>query len=185
MSNQSEAEIQRRKTREALTMPLRQLTANLLRIAKGGGKPVELMRQLLGCAAAIQAYIEAHGALPSAGEIQNILDCDAAWREYRPWIEERRKEAGQIFEQGEETEREHAMALIRRGALHAVASMLVNQLPQQNRGEQDITDGIEIWNEARVTRAASYRINKIRAQELVEMLGKGRKRVQKMKAPGK
>jgi hypothetical protein len=46
VSNQSDEETRRRETRDGLTWPLRELTAKLMRIANGAGKPVELMRQL-------------------------------------------------------------------------------------------------------------------------------------------
>ena len=84
VSSQSEAEMQRRETRENLAHPLRVLTANLLRIANGAGQPWLLMKQLEACTAAISAYVEAHGALPSETDFHAILDCDAVWREFRP-----------------------------------------------------------------------------------------------------
>jgi hypothetical protein len=46
VSDQSEEDMRRRDTRGGLVWPLRELTANLLRIANGAGKAVELMRQL-------------------------------------------------------------------------------------------------------------------------------------------
>jgi hypothetical protein len=52
VSAQSEADIRRRKAREALTWPLRELTANLLRIAKRGGRPSDLFNQMAACSAA-------------------------------------------------------------------------------------------------------------------------------------
>jgi hypothetical protein len=49
ISSQSEAEICRRETGERLTYPLRQLTANLLRITRGAGKSYLLGNQLADC----------------------------------------------------------------------------------------------------------------------------------------
>jgi hypothetical protein len=86
ISSQSEAEIRRRETRERLTYPLRELTANLLRITRGAGKSYLLGNQLADCIQAFKDYIDAHGALPSEAEINEILDYEGAWEEARPWI---------------------------------------------------------------------------------------------------
>ena len=84
VSNQSDDDMRRREARDALVWPLRELTANLLRIANGAGKPVALMKQLRACHEALRAYAEAHSnALPSDYDIQQILDCDLAWEEIR------------------------------------------------------------------------------------------------------
>ena len=55
VSDQSEADMRRRETREALVWPLRDLTANLLRITKGAGKPWELMKPARGMSRGIAA----------------------------------------------------------------------------------------------------------------------------------
>jgi hypothetical protein len=150
VSDQSAADLRRRETREALVWPLRELTANLLRIAKRGGRPVSLVKQMSDCLGALKEYADAHGALPSEQEIHDILDCDLAWEHHRPWIKERRKEMVEAFGRVEDdsTERERAMKLVRKGALQAVASMLLGQIPQVSRGESDIYEGMRLIKEA-------------------------------------
>jgi hypothetical protein len=131
------SELERRQRRNKLTYTLRALTANLLRIANGAGRPGDLATQLAACTAAIDAYDDIQGTLPSEDHFQSILDYEAAWRDYHPGT----KDA--------ETERERAMSQIRKGALQMVASMLLDQGAQQRRGEKDIYDGIRLMNEVR------------------------------------
>jgi hypothetical protein len=77
---QSEAEICRRETRERLTYPLRQLTANLLRITRGAGKSYLLGNRLADCIQAFKDCIDAHGALPSEVESFELrLDNGEPW----------------------------------------------------------------------------------------------------------
>jgi hypothetical protein len=137
VSNQSEAEIRRLKAREALTLPWRTLAANILRIANGAGRPADLMKQLTRCTNAMQAYLEAHGRMPPEQLIRDILDCDRAFRGYRPWVEERR------------TKISEGMQLVRRGALQVVASMLLDQLTLQHKAEYDIHSGAGMLQEAK------------------------------------
>jgi hypothetical protein len=131
ISSQSEAEICRRETRERLTYPLRQLTANLLRITRGAGKSYLLGNQLADCIQAFKDYIDAHGALPSEAEVHEILDYEAAWKDYRPWIKENPARPSETSE----TEIELAIRQISQGVLQRVASMLLDQNTQVSVGE--------------------------------------------------
>jgi hypothetical protein len=168
VSSQSDDDIRRKQAREELVRPLRELTANLLRAAKGGGKPHYLPRQLNACLTAFAAYAEAHGTLPPAHEIFEILDPDKAFHDARPWIDENRKAMRQIAEEeAGETEREIAIGRIRRGALQAVASMLLDQLPQIRMGEHDIYEGIRQLEDARA-RNAAYNANPKRAKRTLD-----------------
>lgn len=172
VSEQSDADIQRSRTREALAWPLRRLTANIMRIAKQGGRPVELLLQMEACCKALREYADAHGCLPDAQLIQDILDCDLAWREHRPWIEERKAEVANLDDNGDSGfyEREEAMRMIRRGALQAVASMLVDQLPQQRMGENDIHSGIRLMETAQA-KSRAYFANPKRVRSTLSKLG--------------
>ena len=169
---QSTADLRRRETGEALLWSLRELAANLLRMAKRGGRPVYLVRQMSDCLAALKEYADAHGALPSEQEIDDILDCDLAWEKYRPWIKERRQEVagafGRVDDDGS-SEREEAMKLIRKGALQVTASMLLDQRPQVSMGEFDIHAGIRLLREAQLKVRATY-ISKDEALAALEKL---------------
>jgi hypothetical protein len=171
VSSQSDDEIRRKRAHDDLVWPLRELTANLLRAAKGGGKPHHLPKQLTACLKAFADCAEAHGALPAAHEIFEILDPDKAFHDARPWIDESRKATRKIAE-GEtgQTEREIAIGRIRRGALQAAASMLLDQLPQLRMGEQDIYEGIRLLGDARAKNAAYYSNSKRAKSTLDETL---------------
>jgi hypothetical protein len=171
VSSQSDDDIRRKRAREELVWPLRELTANLLRVAKGGGKPHYLPKQLNECLKAFGAYAEVHGTLPPAHEIFEILDPDNAFRDARPWVDENRKAMGEIADGDTgETEREIAIGRIRRGALQAVASMLLDQLPQISMGEHDIYEGIRQLEDARAKNNAYYSNPKRAKRSLDETL---------------
>jgi hypothetical protein len=159
VSEQSTADLRRHEAREALLWPLRELAANLLRIAKRGGRPVYLVRQMSDCLAALKEYADAHGALPSEQEIHDILDCGLAWEQHRPWIKERRADIAAAFGRVDNdswSDREEAMKLIRKGALQVSASMLLDQLPQVSMGESDIHAGIRLLREAQLKARATH-----------------------------
>jgi hypothetical protein len=128
------------------------------------------------CLTALKEYADAHGALPSEQEIHDILDCDLAWKQFRPWIKERREEVAEAFGRVDDDslwEREQAMKLIRKGALQVTASMLLDQGPQVSMGESDISAGIRLLQEARA-RARATRIGQDEFVATLEKL-KGRK----------
>jgi hypothetical protein len=150
VSEQSEEEIRRRRAREALVFPLRELAANILRIAKQGGRPHDLPRQLEACHNAIREYAEAHGTLPPAQEVQDILDGDRAFEDQRPHLKKYRAENGPRDE-------EIAMALIRRGALQVTASLLLDQPMQVGMGEKEIEAGIRLREEWKDRRRRIFR----------------------------
>lgn len=151
VSSQTEADIKRRETAEALTLPLRELAANVMRLAKHGGHPLRLLPQLEACLGVLQNYVAAHRYLPDTQLIHDIFDCDLALTQHRPWLAERRREMAEFTGERDtaSSDREEAMQLIRHGALQVAASMLVNQLPQQRMGEQDISTGIRLMQQAR------------------------------------
>lgn len=140
VSDQSESDVRKHEDEEALKSALRALTANLLRICRGGGK-AELGRQLTGCIRAFQDYYESHGHYPVHATIQQILDPDAAMKEHRPWIDQNEDDLARWADDGT-LERERAFQQIRNGALQVDASMLLNQITQERRGETEMADGI-------------------------------------------
>jgi hypothetical protein len=150
VSSRSGEEIRRLKARNRVALPLRQLAANLMRVANGAGKPTAIVRQLSDCLVALREYCEAHQAAPTSEEFYEILRHESVWREHRPWIEQRRQDAREL-DPGDtsEDEREEAMQEIRRGALQMVAAMLLNQTPQRSSGEHRIAMAIRNIEEIR------------------------------------
>jgi hypothetical protein len=187
VSDQSEDDIRRRDTRRGLVWPLRELAANILRIVNGAGKPWELSDQFRACHDAIREYVEAHDALPPDYEVQEILDCDRAWHRIRPGAEERRAEEPKLekWQDDSEIEREIALRLIRKGALQMVASRLLQQIPQQGRGEQDLHNGMRMLERANEQRRKSQAKRKTTYEEaLAYAQARADKRTRKKKPPG-
>ena len=179
VSEQSEEEIRRRKTREALAPRLRVLAANMLRVVRGAGKPLELLRQMEACSAAIRDYAEAHGCLPSVQLFNQMLDCESTWREYRPWIEEDRKKFEAEWAASGETDRKDAIRKIRNASLQATASMLLDQSTQLSVAENDMCAGVDMFEKARSAIIRRYKnVTVDEALEIVRELkgpSKGRK----------
>jgi hypothetical protein len=109
---------------------------------------VELMLQTTAVIEALQAYVDAHGCLPSEHEIHDLLNCESAWLETRPWIEERKAAFKDERVESGHFESELALETIRKGALQMTASMLLDQIPQKAAGEQEITRGVDLINRA-------------------------------------
>jgi hypothetical protein len=153
VSEQSAEEMRWIAAHTALVPRLRDLAANVLRIVKGAGKPLELLRQMESCSAAIREYGAAHGYVPSYAVMHEILNCEAAWHEYRPWIKKGSTAAERDLE---ETERALAIRRIRDASLQVAASMLVDQMTLHTRAEHDIYEGVRMLEEARASRRGRY-----------------------------
>src|SRR5262245_54650182 len=69
----SETEIKRERAAAILRASLRELTANLMRIVRGAGKPYDVGEQLVAALSAFKDYREAVGEWPSQYEISEAL----------------------------------------------------------------------------------------------------------------
>src|SRR4051812_22530158 len=74
ISSNSEKDIAKRRALEDVRANLLQLTANLLRIARGAGKGYDVAPQVLDLLKAFTDYRTAAGHLPSDWEISRMLD---------------------------------------------------------------------------------------------------------------
>lgn len=165
ISDQSEEELRRAETErrrqqalESLKYALRTLTANLMRIARGAGKPLEIMAQMVAVADAMREYHDAGGPPIAAEQIHTMLDCERAWSEHRPWIDK----ADRAPRNPSEDLRAEAMRQIRDGALQVAASMLVDQLTHVRRGRDGILAGVRMLEEARELRAGDDAVGRRR-----------------------
>lgn len=115
----SEQEIKQQRAAARLKGPLRDLAANLLRIARGAGKPDLLQDQMARAFTAIDDYRSAVGYAPSDGEFHEALrfETDSA---------------------GDQLD--HGMKRMRSGALRSVASMLLGQSLQASHGDNEMWD---------------------------------------------
>lgn len=148
VSEQSNAEIRRRRALDQLTPALRQLTANLMRITRGAGHPERLASEMVACLEAMQAHQEAIGYGPPSEEIRAVLDPDEAQKEFRPWAGGSDADKAR-WEADGSLGIEDAIREIRRASLQMTASMLVNQLTHVRKGEGDIFDAIRRLEAAR------------------------------------
>jgi hypothetical protein len=154
VSEQSTENIRRKKARDALVPKLRGLAANVLRIVKGTGKPLELLRQMESCSAAIREYAAAHDHVPGHELMHQILNCETTRDEFRPWVKESRKALAPL--DAEETGREIAIRKIRDACLQLAASILLDQLTQCSKAESDLYEGVLILDGARKRARRNY-----------------------------
>ncbi len=76
VSENSEAEFARTRYEAEIRWALRNLTANLIRITRGAGKPYEIVRQVDELARALRGYHDALGHWPRSDELENALAFD-------------------------------------------------------------------------------------------------------------
>lgn len=128
VAENSESDIKRRQARDEVVWPLTELTANLLRVTRGAGKPYEIGRQAVALINAMQNHWDVVGQYPSSDELTVALDIDPS-REFL--------EGG-----GEEFYEEvHAQQQVIRGALQIAASRLLSQRTQESAGERELREG--------------------------------------------
>src|SRR5689334_22292916 len=117
-------ELEKARAESELGWPTRELASNLLRIARGAGKPELLPQQIIDLSGAIL-------------EIHKTARAWAIWSA----IEDTLQSA--IPDSFEAPEHEDCRSAIVRGSLQYVASRLVYQNAQEAAGIREIGDGIE------------------------------------------
>lgn len=117
---------------------LRELAANIIRVVRGAGKPDEISGQCVAVLKAVQTYRDAAGHWPASHEISEALSIS---RDYFTDV------------YNDAWEREDARDTIVRGALQVVASRLVGQNTQEQRGRSEMTDGLLRLERIRAERA--------------------------------
>lgn len=148
VSERSEAEIRTYEAHAVVKHALRRLAANIMRVTRGAGSSAELGTQMVACIRALDAYRDAAGHGVSSWDLNQMLDPEAAYKEYRPWIKVNPEDEARWDEDGT-TDRDLAEQDIRRASLQVVASMLLNQNPQQSQGEHDFNEGVRRLEAAR------------------------------------
>jgi hypothetical protein len=138
----SESEIRRRRAAENVEWPLRDLTANLIRVVRGAGKPYAIRDQLAAVLTAMSDYRDAAGRWPSSDELANMVAMQ------RPqWLETTSSEI---------RAEDWAKSRIIRGALQMTASELLGQRTQEAAGESEMYDGINQIEDLRTKRRAEW-----------------------------
>lgn len=121
---------------ERLTWALRELTANLLRIVRGAGKPHDIVTHLDAVVETIARYRDIVGRWPLPDQISEALSIE-------------RDEEWQQRLMGPRLDRFYAEQQIIRGVLQHVAGRLLGQTTHQSVGENELYDGIRALEEAR------------------------------------
>lgn len=153
VSERTEGQIQAHEALIDLKQALRCLTANLMRVARGAGSSADLSAQMVACLDAMVVYYDAAGNDVPSWDLDQMLDPEAAYAEYRPWIKADAEARAQWQADGT-TDCALADQSIRRASLQVIASMLVNQAPQQRKGEVDFAEAIRGREAARERRRA-------------------------------
>jgi hypothetical protein len=151
VSENSAADLARRRGLRQVHQALQEMTANLMRISRGGGKPQELVRHVEMFAGALVAYHEGTGEAVPAEEFAAALSVstDPEFVAQFP---------------GPEGERLDAIDTIIHGALQVAASRLLQQRTHETVGSGEMHEGIRalrrIHDEARKEARAATRAQK-------------------------
>jgi hypothetical protein len=134
VSENTEADLARGRAERSIEAALRALTANLIRVTRGAGKPEEINHQIVRLAEATTAYSSAAGVLPAGDTLAGFIRLED--RDMSRWSDEERA-------------RSWAERLVVDGALQLTASRLLGQLTQERAGHSEMYRGLKELEEIR------------------------------------
>jgi len=137
VSDNSPEDIARDRAERRISSALRALTANLIRVVRGAGKPGEISSQVLSLTEALSAYRDAAGFLPFGETLAEFIRPED--RDLSRWSDD-------------EKARHWAQKLVIDGALQMTASRLLGQLTQESAGRSEMNMGIQEIEEIRAER---------------------------------
>jgi hypothetical protein len=164
VSENSAADLAKRRTLKQVHRTLQEMAANLMRISRGGGKPHDLVRHVEMFAGALVAYYEATGEAVPAEEFSAALSVstDPEFVAQFP---------------GPEGERLDAIDTIIHGALQVAASRLLQQRTHETLGRGEMLEGFRalrrMHDEARKEARAATRAQKPAAARKKQEAKKG------------
>ncbi|OJY32730.1 MAG: hypothetical protein BGP11_01805 [Rhodobacterales bacterium 65-51] len=133
VSESSEADIKRHGAEVEIKMAWRRLTANVLRIAAGAGKPNLVLDQMADYAKATRDYEAATGSpFRAEDHLARYANADVALLEYRDWVDP----------SSMQTSDHYAERKIINGAMRVHAGYLLDQLTQVSTGESMMSEGV-------------------------------------------
>ncbi|NKE43441.1 hypothetical protein HB662_01535 [Roseomonas frigidaquae] len=167
----SEALLAQRSAAEDTRTALAQLAANLLRVARGAGRPAHLPNQALQFLNAVMAWQEAGGApgaeWPWVAGVQMELDFDFM----------------QKLQQDDRMELRAQQHVIR-GALQIAASRMLGQLTHERAGERELRDGIrDLWELQEERRKAHQAAIRASRPKVKRAKPKAKRKAAKPRAP--
>jgi hypothetical protein len=171
VSDHTDADSAKHREAEAAQRALRELAANIMRIARGAGRPRRLASQAEAFVQALSRYQATAGVPIPADQLASALDI---------------RTASAPCDGPQEAERLFALEQTSRGSLQRAAAKLLGQLTHEQAGETQIYRGLSVVErlraEARQTVAAqkrpakSHAVNSAAANEKVEHEAKDAKR---------
>jgi hypothetical protein len=146
-----DADLARERATRQVDWTLRDLTANLMRVTRGAGKPYEIGRQAQDFIAALIDYRDAVGHFPPSAELASLLTVE---RDPEVMARMNDDNLAQIYAEQE----------IIRGSLQIVASRLVGQSKQETAGSHEMLGGVNSLIAARAERQKKWATAKPVAQ---------------------
>lgn len=131
-SERSSAEIKHERRLAELRRSLVTLTANLLRVVRGAGRPEEIVTHCIETAHAYRAYLDAVGHLPSSFEIAEAIRLK---REFGDFSSDADIDCGR--------------SMLVAGALQLTASTLLHQRTQIAASQREMSEGERLIVQAR------------------------------------
>lgn len=125
VSERSEADLRRTAAAYQVEGAVQQLATNILRIARGAGKPERLIDHTIAYVKAAQEFFETHGRWP-VPELHGYLDIHTGFT-----TDDARRQAWY-----------HGEDLMVREALQVAASRLAGQLTQERAGHTEMFEGL-------------------------------------------
>ncbi|MFC4293561.1 hypothetical protein ACFO0A_00655 [Novosphingobium tardum] len=129
----SDEDVEAQYALDDLTWNLRELTANLLRVTRGAGRPEVIGQQSASVVDGFQRYFDAKGHWPVGFDLAAVLDLN------RTYSEEQLASRGDL---------QYAERDIVRAALQIAASDLLGQRTQATRGHSDMAEAIRSRDDA-------------------------------------
>lgn len=145
VSQNSEEDLRRAASADRVEAAVQELATNILRIARGAGKPERLIDHAVRYVEAARDFFQAHGCWP-VPELHDYLDIERKLSVHEP-----RERA---WCRGED--------LMVRGALQVAASRLAGQRTQESAGQSEMFEGLYIIEKQREEnrKAVSQRVTK-------------------------
>lgn len=143
VSENSDADLARERAIRQVDWALRDLTANLMRVTRGAGKPYEIGRQAQDFITALIEYRDTVGHFPPSDELASLLTIE---RDPEVMARMNDDNLAQIYAEQE----------IIRGSLQIVASRLVGQSTQETAGSDEMLGGVNSLIVARAERQKKW-----------------------------
>jgi hypothetical protein len=140
VSENSKEDMARKRAEEALTLPLLELAANIIRIVRGAGSPERLLSQMQQVMKVASEFRELHDASPPSWTIQNILALTSPYEKISQPVKtgDIAKAALEGWESDSTNAEEDVVRDICRAALQISASILLRQNTQERTAEHSL-----------------------------------------------